>query len=162
PRPRWRSCSAELFDDPDQLINAIALLARKADELPSAGDWFDLAWSPDGTRLACESGGTILVMHPEQPNRDAVPLPITGQGTLVDEGVNGSPPWASDGARIAYASVPRGEQSAAVYVVDVDGSHLRRVAAHGYAPSWSPDGTRIAYSLSSGLRLVTPAGRDVT
>src|SRR5262249_30764725 len=109
-----------------------------------------------------ESGGTILVMHPEQPNRDAVPLPITGQGTLVDEGVNASPTWSSDGARIAYASVPRGEQSAAVYVVDVDGSHLRRGAAHGYAPSWSPDGTRIAYSLSSGLRLVTPAGRDVT
>jgi Tol biopolymer transport system component len=32
----------------------------------------------------------------------------------------------------------------------------------GAAPAWSPDGRTIAYQSACGVRLVTPAGRDVT
>ena len=49
-----------------------------------------------------------------------------------------------------------------IYTIALDGSHRRLVATGGTASAWSPDGRVIAYQTHCGIRLVTPAGKDVT
>ena len=68
----------------------------------------------------------------------------------------------ADGARIAYSTRRQFSKHSAIYSEKLDGSDRRLVAKNALAPAWSPDGTRIAYESSCGLRLVTPAGQDVT
>ncbi len=59
------------------------------------------------------------------------------------------PAWSPDGRRIAFVDDPNGNQD--IYVVDADGSNLRRVTrspAVDEFPTWSPDGGTIAYDSS--------------
>jgi Tol biopolymer transport system component len=56
--------------------------------------------------------------------------------------------YSPDGSRIAFESFGRGGVIAAVYVMDADGSHMRRLtparlSARG--PDWSPDGSKITF-----------------
>ena len=43
-----------------------------------------------------------------------------------------------------------------------DGSHARHLTRVGCSPAWSPDGSRIAYTVSCGIRVITPTGKDLT
>jgi Tol biopolymer transport system component len=52
-----------------------------------------------------------------------------------------------------------------VSIVDRDGSHRRLLSSQATAPAWSPNGRLIAVRAlgsCSGIRLLTPTGRDVT
>ena len=144
----------------------------------------DLAWSPDGSRLAYACAvahggvevGRIYTIRPDGTGR-----------RLLRTGMSSAywPSWSPDGKRIAFSTEPapfvptRGTNSghprrwvhSAIYVVDVGGSHRQLVTRAGAAPVWSPDGTTIAYSplactnvwgKTRRTRLVTPDGRDVT
>jgi TolB protein len=95
-------------------------------------------WSPDGRRIAFVSelfGGRGLQVM----NADG-----SGRRTLL-HGVNGShPTWSPDGRRIAFGSSHLAEFSE-LYLVNADGSGLRRLAERGLAPVWSPDGQTIAF-----------------
>lgn len=57
------------------------------------------------------------------------------------------PKWSPDGSRIAFLSVD--ESAAKIFLVDDDGSHLRRLTGEKSTnegdPSWSPDGSQIAF-----------------
>jgi Tol biopolymer transport system component len=148
---------------PQDGLHLLNLASGKSVRVGSAGDWFDLAWSRDGAKLAYVSDGTIFIIRTAQPQRPATPLRIAGQADGVTvTGVNASPAWSANDRTIAYASAPKGEGSSGIYLVNLDGSHERRLAQHGFAPAWSPDGSRIAYSVRCGIRLVTPTGRNVT
>ena len=133
-----------------------------------------LAWSPDGKLLAyaCRDMGVgpsrhgqIYTIRPDGTGRRLVP-------THTVEAL--SPTWSPDGQRIAFSTgempFPGSMDVSAVYVVNLDGSHQRRLAA-GALPDWSPDGKAIAYFApgcaqapdnTGRIRLVTPTGRDVT
>ena len=101
------------------------------------------AWSPDGTRLAFRSlrgAYQIAVM-----NSDG-----SGQVSLTDStGNDQAPIWSPDGSKITFSSRRTG--NAEVYVMNADGSALRRLTNNGcgtsnmFAPAWSPDGTRIVF-----------------
>jgi len=58
------------------------------------------------------------------------------------------PAWSPDDKQIVFASNRDEGGSANLYVVDADGSNLRRLTRHtgfDYTPDWSPDGERIAF-----------------
>jgi Tol biopolymer transport system component len=71
------------------------------------------------------------------------------------------PVWSPDGTRIAFVrsvkvGIDRDEivTRPAIYVVDADGSGLRRLSPRGAydeEPSWSPDGERLAFSRSADV-----------
>jgi Tol biopolymer transport system component len=71
------------------------------------------------------------------PDEDDPPVQIT------TEGVNRSPSWSPDGARLAWAC------DRDVCIADADGSNVERLtgpAAEENRPSWSPDGRWIVFA----------------
>lgn len=119
------------------------------DELP--------AWSPDGTKIAFQSsrglGTDIFVADADGGNIRRL---TDGNGR-----VHASPAWSPDSRQIAFESnrhqviapdsgIPKAEPE--IYVIDVDGAHLRRITHVGPTalaskPTWSPDGRQIAFEL---------------
>ena len=85
---------------------------------------------------------------------------------------DGEPQWSPDGRRLVFVrynitAKPAGKQ--AIFVVNADGSRLRRVTpwrlAAGDGPDWSPDGSRILFRapendtfLNSNLYTIRPDG----
>jgi Tol biopolymer transport system component len=92
-------------------------------------------WSPDGSRIAFQTGNVIYT----------VPA-LGGRAEALVEGTTPAPAagfdWSPDGTRLAYAL------DGALYVRPADGSSppvaiVQDGQAHSVA--WSPDGSRIAY-----------------
>lgn len=114
-----------------------------------------LAWSPDGSRLA---------FH-RTSRRGASPAPagiytVDAGGTeltrlLPTDQRRGLerlrwPAWSPDGSTLALAAGGRGAGD--LFLVDADGTDLRRLLDHPQAvaqPSWSPDGRVIAFASRS-------------
>lgn len=97
------------------------------------------AYSPDGKHIAFTRyrSGPEVVMVAEARLRH--PRAIA-RGYM--------PGWSPDGKQLVFVSKPRAFQ--AVFVVNADGSGLRRVTPWqlraGEHPDWSPDGTRILFA----------------
>ena len=111
-------------------------------------------WSPDGERIVfqyfpsgppgCASGSKagIWVANADGSNLHRLASTVSGGES--------SPAWSPDGRRIAFYA-PASERRS-VFVVDADGSHLRRIIQAGkvgfggdHGLAWSPDGRRLAY-----------------
>jgi TolB protein len=100
------------------------------------------SWSPDGKTIA-------LTLAPKgDPDIYAIDA---ANGRHVarltrDEGIDVSPVYSPDGAKIAFVSERGG--GVQVYVMNVDGTGVRRVTFqgnHNTDPAWSPDGTKLAF-----------------
>jgi Tol biopolymer transport system component len=94
--------------------------------------------SPDGTRVAIGDGDQIRIVDLADPRSIVVPVTERAFTTVA-------PAWSPDGTRIAFTLDENGWFDLHVYVVDVDGSNLTRLAS-GAFPTWSPDGSRIAFN----------------
>jgi Tol biopolymer transport system component len=71
------------------------------------------------------------------------------------------------GSRTTSATSPTRPSNAnvALFVVNVDGSGLRRITPWGFSDddgSWSPDGTKIAFEHFGALYMVHPNGTGLT
>ena len=100
-------------------------------------------WSPDGRSIAYTSYirgmPNIFVSHIYQGTRDEL---------TKNAGNNFLPVWSPDGTRIAFSSTRDQSGNTEIYVMNADGSNVRRLtnnpAADG-SPTWSPTGTQIAF-----------------
>jgi Tol biopolymer transport system component len=101
------------------------------------------SWSPSARYLSFRSGGRLLKYDFQT---DAV-SPVIGESR--DDYFNDSfPVWSPDETQIAFVSSLRETNTWQGYLVNADGSDLRRVTrvdvCQFYAPSWSPDGSVLA------------------
>ncbi len=123
------------------LQSKLVWVSRNGTERPlpaPAGDYLNPRLSPDGRRVALQSGGQIWIYDLA---RDALT-----RFTFGGRGVN--PAWTRDGKRIAFAST-RGGGSGNLYWQKADGSGgLERLttSAHLQVPlSWSPNGQLLSF-----------------
>lgn len=128
------------------------------------------AFSPDGTRVVFASS------RGDWPttNTDIYTLKADGSGLLrltYDTALDYAPRFSPDGSEIVFSSTrnyPAGAEGTDLYVMNQDGTNVRRITDFGYAeyPSWSPDGERIAFDgtigQESGLFVMGADGSDLT
>ena len=73
-----------------------------------------------------------------------------------------SPSWSPDGRHIAFVSDRDGDYNSEIYVIDSDGSNLRRLTdLDSQLPSWSPDGRHIAFFSSEDIYVMDSDGSNL-
>lgn len=121
----------------------------------------DLAWSPDGSRIAYTRGnnaGDDKVWVVNADGTTTFPLEIGG------EGAKRHPTWSPDSSTIAYAVVKNKPEQ--IYIAPSTGGIGQPLAnGVGHEPLWSPNGAKIAFDgYHSGgygyvdLHIVNPDG----
>jgi Tol biopolymer transport system component len=119
-------------------------------------------WSPDGSRIVFGLGGcTIAFVDPDGSN--VTPLP---QGEPhANDVCEGDPSFTPDGSQIVFSRFDPVLEDEAIWIMDVDGSDRRRVAASpggGTDPNVSPDGRTVSLLgfLPDGPTALFAAGID--
>ena len=102
---------------------------------------FQPRFSPDGAKLSFLS----------YPKKNAPPvLAIHGEGPLLEgPGMVFSASWSPDGKRIAFSSTRDEAGNAEIYVMNRDGTAIRRLTHHpgiDVSPSWSPTGRELVFT----------------
>jgi TolB protein len=144
------------------------------------------AFSPDGSRIVFETDlgdypahEGLYVIDADGSHRSR--LTVTPTNMIFDQ----DPSWSPDGTRIAFLRVRSGEGfrgraqkwwghhfQGAVFMVDPDGSGLRRITPWGAnigSPDWSPSGRRLVVTAnwdtrpgqSSAIYTMRPDGSDL-
>lgn len=102
------------------------------------------AWAPDGRALAYTS---YARGYPDIAVSYLFQGTLTRPATTASSANNYLPAWSPDGTRIAFMSSRDGNSE--VYVVNVDGTNVRRLTNHpaqDVTPTWSPAGNQIAFT----------------
>jgi Tol biopolymer transport system component/photosystem II stability/assembly factor-like uncharacterized protein len=133
------------------------------------GDWGSAhspTWSPDGRRLAFSAERAREIWVVDADGSDAhrlLRLPKLGADMGVSAIGVGEIDWSPDGRRIVFAA--HSGWFAYVYVVNVNGSGLRRLTDRGWAwatdPEWSPDGRRIVFEQTFPSNRIGPNTSEI-
>ncbi|MCK4392154.1 PD40 domain-containing protein [Candidatus Bipolaricaulota bacterium] len=83
---------------------------------------------------------------------------------LTNTRVDGQPTWSPDGREIAFTSLREGVLKRQLYVMNADGSNVRRLTTldrHVGSPTWSPDGGKIAFIADFNVYVVNRDGTSI-
>jgi TolB protein len=101
-------------------------------------------WSPDARAIAYTSwrrgGGNIFISNIYQGTMEELTKGSTESWLAA---------WSPDGTRLCFASSREGKGHTNLYIVNRDGSGLRKLTDHpsiNTSPTWSPSGTQIAFT----------------
>lgn len=137
-------------DAPGQTVNGAVQVTHFTNGSVATGD---IAWSPDGTKIAFVRG---IAAHNNQPlyvvNSDGSSANATEIPTV---GGAGDPTWSADSGKIAFS------HNNQIYTVcgDISCPAAPLPGATGEEPAWSPDGSRIAYGREfKDLQTIGPFG----
>ncbi len=107
-------------------------------------DWSNVAFSPDGRRLALDIGGQRFDIWTYDWARDAL------QRLTVDAGSHQSPMWTPDGRRVAFSTGGTTGAASNLFWIAADGAgspeRLTTSANSQWAGSWHPSGKYLAYT----------------
>jgi Tol biopolymer transport system component len=117
-------------------------LATQISDFPTEGKAIaDLAWSPDGSRIAFTRGnnaGDDKVWVENADGTSVFPLEIGGGGAKRH------PSWSPDSSKIVYAVVKNEPEQ--IYIASSLGGIGQPLAnGQGHEPNWSPNGLKIAF-----------------
>ncbi len=117
------------------------------------GDVTGLTWSPDGTKVVYSVPHSIYAVNVDDGSTSLLEGSV-GVINYLERPPGASPygslSWSPDGSHLLFAAAPTtGTANAALYVMNPDGSGLRKLVEtyrfnDGFA--WSPDGTKVAYA----------------
>ena len=134
----------------------------------SRGSVQDVAWSPDGRRLAFVARNAIWVMDADGNDPVRITRPVRGKfGYFV--GFR-SPSWSPDGRRLAYSFSSDIKADRDVWVMNADGGNKRRLARTTDCAEvdvdWNPKGAQLVATCVFGwgtkdLRLMNADGSNV-
>jgi Tol biopolymer transport system component len=128
------------------------------------------AYSPNGKRVLFFRPADRVDGDGEPMNLFVVSADGTGITKLNPSGVesillgpSGASDWSPDGEHVAFVGSDGdfwATQRRAVFVVDADGSHPRRMTPWGDVLSvqWSPDGRLLAFTMGSDIYTIHPDG----
>jgi hypothetical protein len=114
------------------------------------GIYADPSVAPDGRAIAVVFSNSGLA----GTNADGVIATLTMDGgppTWITDPLPrvGDPAWSPDGTQIAFAGIENGNPPSSVFVMNADGSNLRRVVGIDgielSAPDWSPNGQKLVF-----------------
>ena len=104
-------------------------------------------WSPDGTRMAYVSfQNKKPILFVQNLSASKQPAPVANY-----RGSNSAPAWSPDGRQLAAVLTKDG--SSQIYLMNADGTNLRRITASGAIdtePFFTPDGQSIYFTSDRG------------
>jgi Tol biopolymer transport system component/DNA-binding winged helix-turn-helix (wHTH) protein len=111
--------------------------------IPSTASQFGQQYSPDGSRIAFESGlsGNLEIWLCSSEGQNCAQL------TSLGANATGTPTWSPDGKQVAFYSNVEGNSQ--IYVIPVEGGSTRRLTSDswgGFIPRWSRNGEWIYFS----------------
>jgi Tol biopolymer transport system component len=151
----------DLSGDPPSLVVYDATTGGRTDlDWPSGVNLITgLTWSPDGTKVIYSVSDSIYAVNVDDGSTSL----LAGSIAVINRDYQDHPPgaspygslsWSPDGSHLLFAAAPTtGTLNASLYVMNADGSGLRKLVEHyilqsGFA--WSPDGTKVAYVAYGG------------
>lgn len=104
-------------------------------------------WSPDGRLIAYVSNRTNP--RSERSYELYVLRSPALRRLTSDRWIDDQISWSPDGTQIVFVS-NRGSGKFGLWVMNANGTGLRRLASYGAVPAWSPDGRTIAFVRTTG------------